>query len=493
MLKKNAFKILTILTICIFCVSLTGEAGWLDNWYKDTVSTAPEYVKSQQRGYFTLGSFSSRVDTGSFYPISVSMPRLKAGCGGIDIFWGGVEFLGFDYLVQKLQQMIQAAPYVAFQIALKTISQKLGGILDTAEQLTDYLNSLQFNECQFLNGFMVKFFDTGDVTASLIEGAKKSGIYKSWKRATEDTTPNKVGNNTKANATIEGCPDDVKEILTKLGDQGLIGYIAQKTAEEAEQAGLTNADAYYNDPELIALIRGAVGDMYINYNSNLTVPQIVYVPPCGDAFSEILSKKQVKIRKTWDDNCTTYDLNQFFLQIRQDLYNLYYKMQNKNDTLRISDRDKAILDPRKAPLPIYMIIKTAIMTKDPALIDSIVEPLGFGYLRNAMAEVLSIGYAEVQRIFEIMSKEKIDPNNPNSMDPLKVCNIPQIQKEYARQLLENHHKAMQSMNYAFFTTLSQLDSLINVVSKYQNFYEVAAKQLASRFGVLPTSRVLSGI
>jgi len=476
MFGKRVLRILAILIICVFCVSLTGEAGWLDSWYQQAISSSPEYVRGQQRGYFTFGSFSSRVNTETLYPVSVSMPRLKVGCGGIDIFWGGLSFLNFEYLVQKLQNMIQAAPYVAFQIALKTVSQKLGGILEAAENIVNELNSMQFNECQFLNGFMVKLWDTGDITSALEEGAIKAGIYPFWKKSTENTSPSGV-KDTKAKDLIKGCPSEVQSILSNFEGGGLIDNVASYRG--------------YNDTELKGLIRAAVGDMYLKYDSSSSLPAIGYIEPCGDFFSEMQSKRVVRIRRYWNSECEPYDLNQFFSKVRQDLLNLYSQMQGKGDTL--TNPQTQILDPRKTPLPVYLIIKTAIMTKDPSLVEGIVEPVGFGYLRNAMAEMISVAYADVQRIFKLMAEAERISQEAQTQDPNKVCKIPQLQKELAEVMLQNHYRAMQSMNNAFIATLSQVESLISVVNKYQNFYDIATRQLALRFGVFPTNRVLSGI
>jgi conjugative transfer pilus assembly protein TraH len=404
------------------------------------------------------------------------MPRLKVGCGGIDLFMGGFSFLNFDYLVQKLQNMIQAAPYIAFQIALKTISQKLGSTLESAEKIVNALNSMQFNECQFLEGFMVKLRDTGDITAALEEGAIKAGVYPFWKKSTEKTKPGGVEDR-KASDMISGCPNDVQAILTNLESKGLLEHVAAKRG--------------YTDPELLGLIRAAVGDLYLKFDPNENLPKIGYIEPCGDFFSEMQSKKVVRIRRFWDSQCEPYDLSRFFSQIRQDLLDLYIQMQGKSDTLK-NPRTR-ILNPRKTPLPVYLIIKTAIMTKDPALVESIVEPIGYGYLRNAMAEMLSVAYADVQKIFDELNRASSVTSEGQTKDPTKVCKIPETIRQNGEQLLQNHYKAMQSMNYAFLGTLSQVDTLISVVNKYQNFYELATRQLAMKFGVFPANRVISGI
>jgi conjugative transfer pilus assembly protein TraH len=471
MFRKKILKVLAGVTACIFFTGVVAEASWLDNWYQQSISSSPTYLKGQQRGYFTLGSFNARVDTETLYPVSISMPRLKAGCGGIDIFWGGWDFLRFEYLVEMFQRMIQAAPYVAFQIALKTISQKLGGILEAAENIIDQLNSMQFNECQFLNGFMMKLIDTGDITAALEEGAVKSGLYSSWKKSVEETKPNKV-KDVKSSEMIEGCPSDVQALLNNFSGKGLLDNLAKERG--------------YNDPELIGLIRAAIGDMYLRYGDN-GVPIITYIPPCGDFFADMQSKRTVRIRRSWDSQCEVYDLNQFVMKVRQDLLNLYNQIQAKGDT--VTNVNAQLLDPKKVPLPVYLIVKTAIMAKDASLLEAAVEPIAYGYLTRAMAEMISISYADVQEAYRRFMEMKSTNQEPQTQDPTKVCEVPEIQQTYIQQMLENHHRAMQSMNTAFQVVLSQINTLADIVGKYEKFYEIAMKEVSKKFGFSPASRI----
>src|SRR3546814_2500408 len=91
---------------------------------------------------------SGRVDVHNDYLMSLSLPKVKAGCGGIDMFLGGMSFLDPDYLVQKLESILQAAPAVAFQYLLETLDEKMGNIISKMEAATNFLNSIQVNDCR---------------------------------------------------------------------------------------------------------------------------------------------------------------------------------------------------------------------------------------------------------------------------------------------------------------------------------------------------------
>jgi conjugative transfer pilus assembly protein TraH len=476
MLKRGILKILAVLIFFIFCGSEVVKADWISNWYDQAVSTSPEYIKGQQRGYFTLGSFSARTQTESLYPVSIQRPRLNVGCGGIDIFLGGFSFLNFEYLVTLAQRMIQVAPYIAFKIALETISQQLGGIIDQAQQIINLLNSLQFNECAFMEGFMVKTLGTGDITSGLIEGASRSGLLDAWYRAKERITSMGV-QNTKSRDMISGCPWDTQNLLLNLSDQGMIDLVAR--------------DRGYNDPELIGLIRAAVGDIYVKFDDE-SVPKFGYVEPCGDAFSQIESKKKLKIRWSWNSECEDYDLNQFISKIRQDLYNLYNQVAGKGGA--VNNPSYQLLNPKKSPLPVYMIIKTAILTGDRHFLESSVEPIAYGYLRAALFDVLSFAHADVEKIYNKLSSiEQVKSDEEQTQDPTKTCKIPELPKEYAKKLVENRDRAMKSLEVVLKSSVDFLNAYLALVGRYEAYYKQAVAELSQKFGPFVARRIIAGM
>src|SRR3546814_12020168 len=94
----------------------------ISDWSSDVCSS-----DLQARGYVTAGGFSGRVDVHHDYLTSVTLPKVRAGCGGIDMFLGGMSFLDPDYLVQKLESILQAAPAVAFQYLLERSEERRVG------------------------------------------------------------------------------------------------------------------------------------------------------------------------------------------------------------------------------------------------------------------------------------------------------------------------------------------------------------------------------
>jgi conjugative transfer pilus assembly protein TraH len=472
MFKKRVFKILTVVMLFVFSMNMTVEGRWLENWYDQAIRTSPEYIKGQQRGYFTLGSFSARTQTDTLYPVSIQKPRLNVGCGGIDIFLGGFSFLNLEYLVELAQRMIQVAPYIAFKIALETISQQLSGTVGEAQQIINFLNSLQFNECSFMEGFMVKLWNTGDITAALNEGATKAGVVPFWKKGTESTRSDRVVG-VQSKKQIEGCPREVQNILLNLNNTGLIDNVARKRG--------------YNNPELIGIIRATIGDIYIKFDDE-GVPKLGYIEPCGDIFSEVDSKKKLKIRRSWNSQCEEYDLSQFVMKVKNDLYSLYNQIREKRNAVNAPNYQ--LLNPRKAPLPVYMITKTAILANDPSILELSVDPIAYGYLVRALLEVLSLGYADVQKIFsELTSVEQVN-HEAQTQDPTKVCKVPQLTLKYAEMLIENRDRALRSLDVTFKNVFEQINSFSALIERYERYYRSAASQISKKFGQTVMIRAL---
>ena len=109
---------------------------------------SPHSYQGQERGYVMGGSMSVRIPQENIRPFSFTPPSIRAGCGGIDIVTGGFSYLNFQYLVKKLQSILQTAPAFAFQLALGVLCPDCKNILNSLEQVADIINGLNINSCQ---------------------------------------------------------------------------------------------------------------------------------------------------------------------------------------------------------------------------------------------------------------------------------------------------------------------------------------------------------
>jgi conjugative transfer pilus assembly protein TraH len=239
--------------------------SWAEHWFDNVTYTSPGSFEDQARGYVTAGGFSGRVDVHNDYLMSVTLPKVRAGCGGIDMFLGGMSFLDPDYLVQKLESILQAAPAVAFQYLLETLDEKMGNIISKMEAATNYLNSIQVNDCRLANR-MVQIAKGDDNMSGIIEEMTgyrsiKQGYAKSYQQSREKIEANNNNPTEDLRDALANCPREVTDIF-RTGS--LLAHAATRVG-----AG-----------EWTGVMRARVGDVYMRWDAADKVPLFSAIPAC---------------------------------------------------------------------------------------------------------------------------------------------------------------------------------------------------------------------
>jgi hypothetical protein len=139
-----------ILFILVFLLLLPSHilADWFSDYSGSIVSNGPAFFENQKRGYATGGSVSYRSGAGGSETfLKFSAPRIDAGCGGIDMTFGGLSYLNPEYLVQAFQNIMQAAPAFAFKLALTNLCSQCDGVMTSLEGLANAINNFAMDEC----------------------------------------------------------------------------------------------------------------------------------------------------------------------------------------------------------------------------------------------------------------------------------------------------------------------------------------------------------
>lgn len=260
---------------CLIVAAFTGLAasatpasaqGWAETWFDNVTYTSPGSFSDQTRGYVTAGGMSGRVDVHNDFLATLALPKVRAGCGGIDMFLGGMSFLDPDYLVQKLESILQAAPAVAFQYLLETLDEKMGNIISKMEAATNFLNSIQVNDCR-LASRMVQIARGDDNMSGIIEemtGYKsvKEGFAKSYQQSREKIEANRNNPTEDLKDALENCPAEVTDIF-RTGS--LLAHAASRVG-----AG-----------EWTGVMRARVGDVYMRWDAADKVPIFTAIPACA--------------------------------------------------------------------------------------------------------------------------------------------------------------------------------------------------------------------
>ena len=276
-LRRRLSALLLLLALAGVAAPAQAASGWAQEWFDNATYASPGSFNDQTRGYLTAGGINGRFNVHNDYLTSLSLPKIKAGCGGIDMFLGGLSFLDPDYLVQKLEYILQAAPAVAFQYLLETLDEKMGNIISKMEAATNYLNSIQVNDCRLADR-SVRIAKGEDGLSGILEemtGYKsvKEGLKRSFDDSRKAIEANKNNPTEDLKQFLSNCPPEVTEIFKS----------GSLLANAASRVG---ASAY------AGVMRGRVGDVWMQWNATDKVPSFTPVAACptqdNEGFDDIL-------------------------------------------------------------------------------------------------------------------------------------------------------------------------------------------------------------
>lgn len=113
-----------------------------------------ELVKGQSAGYLVGGSFYARVPVRNIQLISLTLPEVNAGCGGIDAYLGSFSFINNDQLKAMGKAILSNAVGYAFDLALETTCPQCKSVKDFLQDLSNQVNSLNVSTCQAAQGIV---------------------------------------------------------------------------------------------------------------------------------------------------------------------------------------------------------------------------------------------------------------------------------------------------------------------------------------------------
>ena len=468
-------KIHTAIVLAIgmsWAVAQTAAAGWVDDWVSQKSGSSPSYINGQERGYFSGGNFSMRWQDKTDYPITVTPPHIKSGCGGIDVFMGGFSFMNSDYLVKKLQSILTNAAGVAFDLALKTECEMCSNTIKNMEALSDTLNNLQMNECaagKSLVGILADKdgFSSMDAMKSKLGTAinydkLSSGVSNMWTTlTTSERSAGNVANSADTGSVTSGCNSTITSIF--LQDGLLLSNLGS-------QMGLPST---YTD-----LMRGLVGDVRLNIKANYNVS---YVAPCpqnnpsdlgavstGNEWTKDVSETCVKVSDT------NADLTKYATTM---LTGILTNMQNKGALT--SDQTTFV---NTTPLATLPILKLAISTDTASgTVGNLADLTSKAYALQMLTDL----YTRVEGIAHKAREMLVRQNGPAAGQSDSKCADATFATNIDKNLvamLDNIQKLREAAQASYNTSATQLNSTLQYLQHMQDQSSFVDNEVRRRFG-----------
>ena len=371
--------------------------NWADKWFDNAVYDSPSSFDSQKRGYYTMGGFTARTTTSTDYPITISPPRLSVGCGGIDGFLGGFSFLDPDFLVEKAQRAMQAAPYVAFDMALKTMCKECADTLGKIEQITNFLNGIQLNECALAK----------PIATTLVE-RDPTALKGLWTEATGtknlDEAVDRMWSDTPIadlKSMISGCPADFRDLMQH-------GSIVERAAKKVGMGDYADT------------IRGYMGDVWIESKTNDKIPVAKSITSCPQnkkfSLDDMLNGRAYV--KTIDQQCVPSGSRPVRTVVYQKMESIVSRIKNNQP---LTSENQAFIN--QTNIPVYTILKQAVVTgQDTVTLNVLSELVGLYYTYFIFTDLYRNTENTFDKVNEMVSTPLSDPSagsKPCRMDLFK--------------------------------------------------------------------------
>jgi len=183
-------------------------AGQMNDFFQDAGGaanvTGPSAYQGQTAGYYSMGNVWTRFPQKSVQPFNLQMPKVSAGCGGIDLFTGSFSFINGAEMVAMLKATANNALGFAFQLAIDSVSPEIGKVMDTMANKAQQMNQMNISSCEAAQGLVGSVWPKMAGARSTICAAvgNSQGKFSDWARGRQD-----CGDEAKLNATLDGNTD----------------------------------------------------------------------------------------------------------------------------------------------------------------------------------------------------------------------------------------------------------------------------------------------
>lgn len=444
---------------------------WAADWLEGSISSGgPTYYSGATRGYLSAGNLSYRVRNDVDYPLTISAPRIKTmGCGGVDMFMGGISFMDLDMLVEKFEQMIQNGEVIAFQLAIKALSEKLGTTVEGVEAILNKINNIQLDSCAMAKGAVTTVFNggtasdaMGEVWSEVSQGQDLSlgGFKNAYDRAVQmSDTNNTPASTTDISREINACPAVVKQSLL------------------VEGSALDLLTSSFGMSIYSEVFRGYIGDIFITHDGPGSLPNIQKIPPCRE--NDVTSSDDLVYGNSYArpsptssalvGTCFQNDNSLNLLAITEGhLTDLITALKDPTTPLASFDGLEDWLS--SAPFPVYGIMQQAVtMGIEQEVSLELQNMLAYAYAYQMFDDMYKVSSRSMRDLTGSLTSSSFDETQAGGDDNPK-CNLKpymHIIKGYEEwaKTIDRQHKAIRQQ---YLVQIDAMQNRMTVLSKYQS-------------------------
>lgn len=173
-------------------------------------ATGPVAYQGQSAGYYSLGSMWARFPQKTVYPANLQLPKVTAGCGGIDMFTGSFSFINSDQFVAMAKAVANNAIGFAFHLAIQAISPQIDKVMGDLEKAVQDLNQFNINSCEAASALVGGVAGEMGIKSNSVCNAvgTSKGIFSDWARSRQG-----CGNGGQQTSTLNQADGALKQQL----------------------------------------------------------------------------------------------------------------------------------------------------------------------------------------------------------------------------------------------------------------------------------------
>ena len=130
----------------------------------------------QVGGFYTAGSVFSRNKVVNANLMSLQMPHYRSGCGGIDLFMGGLSFINAQEFLYLLRNIGSNASGYAFNLALATITPQIKSVLDDLSAKVQHMTNHSITSCEAAATLVGGVWPQSDASSQLLCNAMSKDL-----------------------------------------------------------------------------------------------------------------------------------------------------------------------------------------------------------------------------------------------------------------------------------------------------------------------------
>lgn len=253
-LRFNSLALVSAMTLT--CLPSTSQAGLKEamNQMFVSASTNPQMIDTQRLKGVYGGSMALRPAGQGINILQFAPPRIDAGCGGIDVFFGSFSFINGAQFEQLVRSIAANAVGFAIKSAINGMCSPCGAILQELEAAIRELNAMAKNTCAIAKAMFDK-----DASDKLMERASKIGehLKTATNRVSDALAANNQSQSEPPSKTAKGGSETAKE------NNPIYGNLVYRAAKETLNGGTNTLRAFLSETEAIEMILGLFGTVIV--------------------------------------------------------------------------------------------------------------------------------------------------------------------------------------------------------------------------------------